>query len=54
MAVTGMNHFTIVTDELEKTVRFYQELLGLRTGIAHPCHFRVPGCIVMMSPCCTS
>ena len=39
MAVTGMNHFTIVTDELEKTVRFYQELLELKTGYRPPMSF---------------
>lgn len=39
MAITGMNHFTIVTDELEKTVRFYQELLGLKTGYRPPMSF---------------
>jgi catechol 2,3-dioxygenase-like lactoylglutathione lyase family enzyme len=39
MAVTGMNHFTIVTDALEDTVQFYQELLGLRTGYRPPMSF---------------
>ncbi len=39
MAVTGMNHFTIVTDALEETVRFYQELLGLQTGYRPPMSF---------------
>lgn len=39
MAVTGMNHFTIVTDALEETVRFYQELLGLTTGYRPPMSF---------------
>jgi catechol 2,3-dioxygenase-like lactoylglutathione lyase family enzyme len=39
MAVTGMNHFTIVTDALEETVQFYQELLGLKTGYRPPMAF---------------
>ena len=39
MAVTGMNHFTIVTDALEETVQFYQELLGLKTGYRPPMSF---------------
>jgi catechol 2,3-dioxygenase-like lactoylglutathione lyase family enzyme len=32
MAVTGMNHFTILTDDVEGTTRFYADLLGLRAG----------------------
>ena len=39
MAITGMNHFTIVTDSLEETVQFYQELLGLKTGYRPPMSF---------------
>ena len=32
MAVAGMNHFTILTDDVDNTVRFYGELLGLEPG----------------------
>ena len=32
MAVTSMNHFTILTDDVDGTIRFYDELLGLRPG----------------------
>jgi catechol 2,3-dioxygenase-like lactoylglutathione lyase family enzyme len=32
MPVSGMNHFTILTDDVEGTVRFYRELLGLAPG----------------------
>lgn len=32
MPVAGMNHFTILTDDVERTVRFYADLLGLATG----------------------
>jgi catechol 2,3-dioxygenase-like lactoylglutathione lyase family enzyme len=32
MAVEGMNHFTILTDDVDGTVRFYDELLGLVAG----------------------
>ena len=39
MAITGMNHFTIVTDSLEETVQFYQELLGLKSGYRPPMSF---------------
>lgn len=32
MPVTAMNHFTILTDDVPATVRFYGELLGLVDG----------------------
>jgi catechol 2,3-dioxygenase-like lactoylglutathione lyase family enzyme len=32
MAVAGMNHFTVLTDDVDNTVRFYGELLGLEPG----------------------
>jgi len=32
MAVAGMNHFTVLTDDVDETVRFYGELLGLEPG----------------------
>jgi catechol 2,3-dioxygenase-like lactoylglutathione lyase family enzyme len=32
MAVVGMNHFTVLTDDLERTRRFYSDLLGLTEG----------------------
>ena len=32
MAISGMNHFNILTDDVEATVRFYCEVLGLRDG----------------------
>jgi catechol 2,3-dioxygenase-like lactoylglutathione lyase family enzyme len=41
MAVLGMNHFTILTDDVDGTVRFYGEVLGLRAG-ARP-DFNFPG-----------
>ena len=41
MAVAGMNHFTILTDNLEKTLAFYDEHLGLRPGARPP--FTFPG-----------
>ena len=28
MPATAMNHFTILTDDVPKTVHFYRELLG--------------------------
>ena len=41
MAVAGMNHFTILTDDLEKTLALYDEHLGLRPGARPP--FTFPG-----------
>ncbi|HXX85799.1 MAG TPA: VOC family protein [Casimicrobiaceae bacterium] len=41
MAVTGMNHFTILTDDVEGTTRFYAEFLGLRAGPR--ANFNFPG-----------
>ena len=41
MAVAGMNHFTILTDDLEKTLAFYDEHLGLKPGARPP--FTFPG-----------
>ena len=32
MAITGMNHFTILTDDVPGTVDFYRDLLGLADG----------------------
>jgi catechol 2,3-dioxygenase-like lactoylglutathione lyase family enzyme len=32
MNVTGMNHFTILTDDVPRTVDFYREFLGLCAG----------------------
>ncbi len=32
MAVSGMNHFTILTDDVEGTASFYHDLLGLVAG----------------------
>ena len=32
MAVEGMNHFTILTNDVEGTLDFYDELLGLTAG----------------------
>ncbi|MBI1942313.1 MAG: VOC family protein [Betaproteobacteria bacterium] len=41
MAVTGMNHFTILTDDLEATLAFYAEHLNLKPGARPP--FKFPG-----------
>ena len=41
MAVTAMNHFTILTDDLPATLAFYEEHLNLRPGARPP--FKFPG-----------
>ena len=41
MAVTGMNHFTILTDDLPATLAFYGEHLDLAPGARPP--FSFPG-----------
>jgi len=32
MTIEGMNHFTVLTDDVAKTVRFYGDVLGLGPG----------------------
>ncbi|HTS21306.1 MAG TPA: VOC family protein [Casimicrobiaceae bacterium] len=32
MTVQGMNHFTILTDDVDGTIGFYDEMLGLKAG----------------------
>lgn len=41
MAIVGMNHFTVLASDLDATLRFYCDLLGLRSG-ARPA-FDFPG-----------
>ena len=41
MPATAMNHFTILTDDVPRTVSFYGELLGLTAGPRPP--FDFPG-----------
>ncbi len=37
MLLTGINHLAFITDNLEKTIRFYRDLLGMElvAGIGH-------------------
>ena len=41
MTVAGMNHFTVLTDDVATTVDFYRDFLGLHAG-ARP-NFNFPG-----------
>ncbi len=37
MLLTGINHLAFITEDLEKTIRFYRDLLGMKlvAGIGH-------------------
>ena len=41
MPVTGMEHFTVLTADLDQTLAFYREMLGLEPGWRPP--FPFPG-----------
>jgi catechol 2,3-dioxygenase-like lactoylglutathione lyase family enzyme len=41
MSVMGMNHFTVLSDDLEETRKFYCDLLGFKVGPRPP--FNFPG-----------
>ena len=45
MPATAMNHFTILTDDVDETVKFYNEFLGLESGERPP--FDFPGACYM-------
>ena len=39
MAISGMNHFTVLTDDVPATVGFYRDLIGLAEGPRPPLGF---------------
>jgi catechol 2,3-dioxygenase-like lactoylglutathione lyase family enzyme len=39
MTTTGINHFTILTDDVPRTAQFYKDLLGLTDGPRPPLGF---------------
>jgi len=39
MTILGMNHFTVLAENLEATKRFYMDLLGLTEGYRPPLGF---------------
>ena len=43
MTVTTMNHFTVLSDDLEETRRFYCDLFGFKVGWRRPSNFRAGG-----------
>ncbi len=48
MPATAMNHFTILTDDVSRTVLFYRDLLGLTDGPRPPLGF--PGAWLYAGP----
>ena len=40
MAVSGMNHFNVLTDDVEKTRVFYRDVIGLTEGDRPPLGFQ--------------
>jgi catechol 2,3-dioxygenase-like lactoylglutathione lyase family enzyme len=48
MAIAGLNHFTVLTDDVPRTVRFYREALGLVEGPRPP--FDFPGAWLYAGP----
>jgi hypothetical protein len=54
MQVEGMNHFTILAEDLEATRRFYRDILGLREGYRPPLGFRASGSTPASRRSCTS
>ena len=39
MAVSGMNHFNVLTDDVDKTRTFYRDIIGLSEGDRPPLGF---------------
>ncbi|MFZ5789096.1 MAG: VOC family protein [Pseudomonadota bacterium] len=39
MTIQGMNHFTVLAEDLDATVRFYSDVLGLKQGYRAPLGF---------------
>ena len=39
MSIEGMNHFNVLTDDVEKTRRFYVDIVGLTEGDRPPLGF---------------
>ena len=55
MAATSMNHFTVLTDDVDGTIRFYGELLGLARRDRGPISiFPAHGCTRATHRYCTS
>ncbi len=52
--IHGMNHFTVLSDDLDKTLGFYVDLLGLKPGPRPDLGFPGHGCTRGRLPSCTS
>jgi len=51
--IRGMNHFTVLTDDVDRTVHFYCDLLGLLPGPRPDSDFRAHGSTPMATLCFT-
>jgi catechol 2,3-dioxygenase-like lactoylglutathione lyase family enzyme len=47
MPVAAMNHFTVLSDDLEATRRFYCDLFGFKVGPRPPFQFPAGGFMPM-------
>ena len=54
MPVTAMNHFTILTSDVPRTVTFYRELLGLPMARVRRSNSRARGSMRAVRRFCTS
>ena len=54
MAVSGMNHFTILTDDVPRPIAFYGDLLGLTRTARAVSRFPARGCTRARPRSCTS
>ncbi|MGL6277533.1 VOC family protein [Aeromonas dhakensis] len=54
MTIHAIDHVTLRTDQLEQTIAFYRDAIGLQEGGGPPFLFRVAGSTQEGAPCCTS
>ena len=54
MAISAMNHFTVLTDDVPRTVHFYCNLLGLATARGRISDFPARGCMPATPRFCMS
>ena len=54
MSLQGMNHFTVLSDNLEETRKFYCDLLGFEEGPRPNFRFPGTGSMSATSRSCTS
>ncbi len=50
MALTGLEHYLVLTANLDATRDFYRDALGMSQGFRPPLGFRATGCISAQRP----